>query len=107
MNELILDDDPTSYKEAIESEYSSEWLNDMEDEMKSMSTNEVWDLIEIPKGAKTVDCKWVYKTKCDSKGNIERVKARLVSKGFTHRGKALIIMKSFCISPLKTQSESL
>jgi hypothetical protein len=31
-----------------------------------MSINEVWDLEEISKGAKTVGCKWVYKTKYDS-----------------------------------------
>jgi hypothetical protein len=55
----------------------------MEDEMRSMSANKVWGLKEIPKGAKIVDCKWVYKTKCDSKENIERFKARLVAKGFT------------------------
>ena len=38
-----------------------------------------------PKGAKTVGCKWVYKTKRDSKGNVERFKARLAAKGFTQR----------------------
>jgi hypothetical protein len=55
----------------------------MEDEMISMSTNKVWDLEEIHKGAKIVGCKWVYKMKCNSKGNIERFKARYVAKGFT------------------------
>jgi hypothetical protein len=66
----------------MRSVHSSKWLKAMEDEMRSMSTNEVWDLEEIPKGAKTVGCKWFYKTKCDSKGNIKRFKARPVAKGF-------------------------
>jgi hypothetical protein len=43
--------------------------------MRSMSTNNVWHLEKIPKGAKTIGCKWVYKTKYDSKGNVERFKA--------------------------------
>ena len=57
----------------------------MEDEIRSMHVNKVWDLVEIPKGAKKVGSKWVYKTKRDSNGNIERYKARLVAKGFTQR----------------------
>ena len=28
-------------------------------------------------------CKWIFKTKRDSKGNVERYKARLVAKGYT------------------------
>ena len=47
----------------------------MEDEIKSMKTNRVWKLEIISKGVKTVGCKWVYKTKYDSKGNVERFKA--------------------------------
>jgi hypothetical protein len=62
---------------------SSKWLEAMEDKIRSMITNRVWDLEEIPKGDKKVGCKWVYKTNCDSKGNIDRFKARLVAKGFT------------------------
>jgi hypothetical protein len=50
-----------------------------------MSTNKVWNLEPIFKGANTVGCKWVYKTKRDSQGNIERFKARLVAKCFTQR----------------------
>ena len=57
----------------------------MEDELRSMSTNKVWDLVEIPDGVKLVGCKWVYKTKRDSKEKVERFKARLVAKGFTQK----------------------
>ena len=50
-----------------------------------MSVNRVWDLVELPDGLKAIGCKWVFKTKKDSQGNIERHKARLVAKGFTQR----------------------
>ena len=78
--EVHMEGDPTSYEEAMRSVHSSKWLEAMEDEMKSMSSNGVWDLEDIPKGAKTVGCKWVYKIKRDSRGNVERFKARLVAK---------------------------
>jgi hypothetical protein len=81
--EIQVEGDPTSFEEAMRSAHSFKWLEAMEDEMRSMSINKVWDLDEIPKGAKTVGFKWVYKTKCDSKGNIQRFKARLMAKGFT------------------------
>jgi len=61
-----MDGDPTSFEEAMRSNNSSKWLEAMEDEIKSMSTTKVWDLEPIPKGAKTVVYKWVYKTKHDS-----------------------------------------
>jgi hypothetical protein len=78
-----MEDDPTSYEEAMRIPHSSKWLEAMEDEMKSMSSNHVWDIEEIPKGAKTIGYKWVYKTKYDSNGNVEKYKARVVEKGFT------------------------
>jgi hypothetical protein len=81
--EIQMEGNPTSFEEAMKNAHSSKWLEAMKDEMRSISTNRVWDLEEIPKGAKIVGCKWVYKTKCDSKGNIERFKARLIAKGFT------------------------
>jgi hypothetical protein len=30
------------------SENSQKWLQTMEDELRSMSSNDVWDLVEIP-----------------------------------------------------------
>ena len=53
--------------------------------MSSMRCNDVWDLVELPNGAKVIGCKWVFKTKKYSLGNIERYKAKLVAKGFTQK----------------------
>jgi hypothetical protein len=41
--------DPTSFEEAMRSAHSSKWLEATKDEMRSMSTNRVCDLEEIPK----------------------------------------------------------
>ena len=78
--------DPTTFKEAVSSSQSDLWWNAMRDEMQSMGYNGVRELVELPEGCRPIGCKWVYKTKKDSKGNIERFKARLVAKGFTQRG---------------------
>ncbi|KAL6314053.1 hypothetical protein AAG906_011788 [Vitis piasezkii] len=56
-----LESDPTSYDQAINSENSTLWLYAMEEELKSMKDNEVWDLVELPKGIKTIGCKWILK----------------------------------------------
>ncbi|XXG55025.1 hypothetical protein AAC387_Pa03g2762 [Persea americana] len=39
----------------------------------------------MQEGAKLIGCKWIFKTKRDSNGNVERYKARLVAKGFTQK----------------------
>jgi hypothetical protein len=51
-----MEGDPTSF-EAIRSTHSQKWLEAMRDEMRSLSTNNVWDLEDIHKGAKTVGYK--------------------------------------------------
>ena len=53
--------------------------------MKSMNDNGVWDLVELLVGVKTIGCKQIFKTKRDSKDNIVRYKAHLVTKGFTQK----------------------
>jgi hypothetical protein len=49
IEEFQMGDDPTSFEEAMRNDHSSKWLKAMEDEMKSMSTNKVWELEIIPK----------------------------------------------------------
>ena len=81
----LAEDDPINLQQALQSSNSHKWIDAMKDEMKSMEDNDVWDLVELPKGSKPIGCKWIFKTKRDSNGNVERYKALLVTKGFTQK----------------------
>ncbi|KAI5312501.1 hypothetical protein L3X38_041674 [Prunus dulcis] len=78
-------EDPLSYKQAIQSDNCDKWIEAMESKLQSMSKNDVWKLVDLTQGCKPIGCKWVYKTKRNSKGQIDRYKARLVAKGFTQQ----------------------
>ena len=47
-----IEGDPTSFEEAMRSAHLSEWLEATKDKMRSMSTNDVCNFEEIPKGTK-------------------------------------------------------
>ena len=50
-----------------------------------MQDNKFWELVPLPKGVKPNGCKWICKTKRDSKDNVERYKAHLVAKVYTQK----------------------
>ncbi|KAL4569586.1 hypothetical protein LXL04_025227 [Taraxacum kok-saghyz] len=54
----------------------------MNDEMEALYRNQTWVLTDLPKGRKPIGCKWVYKIKYKSNGDVDRYKARLVAKGY-------------------------
>ncbi|KAL0455767.1 UNVERIFIED_CONTAM: hypothetical protein Slati_0915900 [Sesamum latifolium] len=78
-----LDNDPKTYGEAMSDIDSDKWLEAMKSEMDSMGSNQVWTLVDPPKGARPVGCKWVYKRKLGADGEVTAFKARLVAKGYT------------------------
>ena len=41
----LVEDDPINFRQAIESFYSQKWIDAMNEEMKSMKDNDVWDLV--------------------------------------------------------------
>ncbi|XP_070021524.1 uncharacterized mitochondrial protein AtMg00820-like [Nicotiana sylvestris] len=76
-------DEPKSVTEALSSPGKDEWMKAMKEELESMKTNKVWDLVDLSPGRRAIRKKWVLKVKCKTDGSIERYKARLVAKGFT------------------------
>ncbi|XP_072986566.1 uncharacterized mitochondrial protein AtMg00820-like [Typha latifolia] len=55
----------------------------MEAEIKAIEKNQTWELVEFPIGAKKIGVKWIYKTKLNEFGEIDKHKARLVAKGYS------------------------
>lgn len=53
----------------------------MIEEIEALKKNDTWELITLPRGKRTVGCRWVYTLKHKADGSIER--ARIVAKGFT------------------------
>ena len=56
----------------------------MKDEMDSLTSNQTWELAELPPGKKPLHNKWVYRIKEEHDGN-KRYKTRLVVKGFQQK----------------------
>ncbi|PNX85850.1 hypothetical protein L195_g041924 [Trifolium pratense] len=74
--------DPTTFEEAVKSE---KWRNAMNNEMEAIEKNNTWELTDLPTGAKTIGLKWIFKTKLNENGEVEKYKARLVAKGYSQQ----------------------
>lgn len=74
--------EPRHYNQAMK---FPQWCAAMDDELKAMNANQTWSIVPLPHNKNTVGCRWVYKIKYGSNGNIERHKARLVAKGFSQQ----------------------
>lgn len=57
----------------------------MDEEIKSIEKNDIWELATLLKGHKRISVKWVYKMKRNTKGEIERHKERLVAKSYSQK----------------------
>ncbi|KAL0453668.1 UNVERIFIED_CONTAM: Retrovirus-related Pol polyprotein from transposon TNT 1-94 [Sesamum latifolium] len=78
-------DEPATYEEAVTSPNANEWITAMKDEMSSMAKNNVWELVDLLAGHKTIRNKWVLNVKRKADGSMNKFKARVVVKGYTQR----------------------
>ena len=54
----------------------------MEEEMRTLAENDTWDLVDAPRGVKSIRCMWVYKVNYNSVNSVNQYKAQLVAKGY-------------------------
>ncbi|GKB42317.1 putative ribonuclease H-like domain-containing protein [Tanacetum coccineum] len=59
------------------------WIEAMQEELLQFKLQEVWTLVDLPKGKRAIGSKWVFKNKKDERGIVIRNKARLVAQGYT------------------------
>ena len=79
---LVASTYPINYEEAV---MSSKWRLAMDSEINSIEKNQTWKLTDLPAGAKTIGVKWIYKTKLNELGEVDKYKARLVAKGYSQQ----------------------
>lgn len=77
---FVAEEDPETFEEAMNHE---KWKKAMETEIDSIEENCTWELVDLPEGVKPIGVKWVYKTKHNERGEVDKFKARLVAKCFS------------------------
>ena len=75
--------EPISLKEALQSKNARDWKQAADTEYNALVENKTWDLVEPPVGCKPIGCRWLFKVKHTSTGEIEKFKGRLVAKGYS------------------------
>ena len=53
--------EPKNYKETMTCDQSNEWLEAMQEELRSIEDNGTWEKLQLPSDKKAIGCKWVYK----------------------------------------------
>lgn len=72
--------EPAEFKEA---EMDDKWIEAMREELRMIEKNDTWELVDRPQNRKIIGVKWVYRTKLNADGSVNKHKARLVVKGYS------------------------
>ncbi|XP_074352885.1 uncharacterized protein LOC141692040 [Apium graveolens] len=82
--ELLLSriNEPVTFDQALKDEA---WRAAMDIEIATIEKNHTWQLMDLPRGHKAIDLKWVFKLKRDTSGAVIKHKSRLVAKGYTQQ----------------------
>ncbi|XP_024200264.1 uncharacterized mitochondrial protein AtMg00820-like [Rosa chinensis] len=74
--------EPECFEEAIK---DGAWQKEMEDEIAVIEKNSTWELVDRPSDKEVMGVKWIYKTKLNLDGSVQKNKVRLVAKGYSQQ----------------------
>ncbi|GKA90100.1 retrovirus-related pol polyprotein from transposon TNT 1-94 [Tanacetum coccineum] len=59
------------------------WQDAMLKDIEAIEKNSTWELVDAPVNKNIVGLKWLFRTKHNADGSIQKHKARLVAKGYS------------------------
>ena len=89
----------------MSSKESNLWYNAMKDEIDSMMSNSVWDLVELPNGVKSIGCRWVFKQRKTHKATLRDIRQDLLPKGSLKENELITQRFFFLLYLIKIHSE--
>jgi len=72
--------DPVFFTIAMQDEL---WCAAMNMELRALEENKTWILTTLPLGKKAIGCKWIFCKKFKSDGSVDKLKAWLVTQGYS------------------------
>lgn len=76
---FMVNDDPICFNEVVK---QKKWREVVDLDIKAIKRNKTWELINPLNGIKRIGVKWIYKTKLNEKGEVDKCKAHLKVKGY-------------------------
>ncbi|XP_049397189.1 uncharacterized protein LOC125861305 [Solanum stenotomum] len=96
ISEIQEDVAPTEHRRLVtysEATKDYRWVEVMQVEVQALENNKTWVITDLPHGKKPIGCRWIYKVKYKSTGEIERFKGDLedeiyiqLPQGFVSQG---------------------
>jgi hypothetical protein len=80
-----MDDEPTSYEEALTGPDVAEWKAAWEKEIGRLEAAHTWDLVDRPSDAPVIPCGMVFKTKRGPENEVVEHRLRIVAGGHKQR----------------------
>ena len=75
-------DDPLTYEEVVE-EYGRAQAMDLE--IECIEKDHTWEVVDLLEDKDVISVKWIYETKQDDDGNVQKQKERMIIRGFTQQ----------------------
>ena len=62
-----------------------DWRRAIDSEINSIMKNQTWEVVDRPQGRTPITGKWIFKIKRNMQGGINKLKARIVVRGFQQK----------------------